>query len=320
MHLPSVSEIGYAGLFAWILAEQLGVPIPAMPVILAAGTLVASGKFGLLSCVGLILVACLLADGIWYYLGRSKGVHILHFVCRLSWKPNTCISQTKGVFMRYGASALLFAKFVPGLNTLAPPLAGAVGISARRFFAYDAAGSLFWGLLPLLAGLGLGAAMPDPARIGAFLQENWAEVLACVVGAFLLWTFAHRRIYLYQLGQELKKAVTVEALKEMLDRGEDLVLLDIRHPINFKLRPVMLPGARHVGYQEIEANNLEKVPMERSLIVYCDCPRDQASAHVVRMLRRRGAKSVRLLHGGLEAWEKLGMPTVPAEGLEPLPA
>ncbi len=306
-----LSNFGYAGLFLWVFAEQAGLPLPALPVLVAAGTLVSTGRLTLGPCLLLVLVACLAADTLWYFLGRAKGPGILHLICRLSWKPNTCIATTKGAFMRYGAPTLLFAKFVPGLNTLAPPLAGAVGISLRRFVAYDAAGSVIWGLLPLLAGMGLRRFIPAPEPIWAFLRAHLWGAAAVVVAAILVWKFVSRRLYVQALNRELKKAMTVAELKEKIARGDDFVLLDIRHPMNVNFRPVQIPGALHIGYNEVD-KRLPEIPLHRPLVVYCDCPQDQAAALVARQLRKVGAVSARMLRGGLDEWEKHGFATAPA--------
>jgi membrane protein DedA with SNARE-associated domain/rhodanese-related sulfurtransferase len=307
-HLPFLSDLGYLGLFAWIFAEQLGLPIPALPVLVAAGSFVSLGRLSFAPCVVLILVASLAADLLWFYVGRAKGPSILHFICRISWKPNTCISKTKGVFMKFGAQTLLFAKFVPGLNTLAPPLAGAAEVSLGRFLAYDVAGAAIWGLVPLLVGMGLREVVPSSDAAVVFARAHWLELVGAGLALFLGWRFVRRRIYLRRLHAELMRGVTVDELREMIEREEPVTLLDIRHPINFRLNPVLLPGALRIGYNEIESR-LAEIPLETPLVAYCDCPNDQASVLAVRHLHRLGAKSARVLKGGLREWEARGFAT-----------
>ena len=313
-HFAFLSDLGYLGLFLWIFGEQLGLPIPGLPVLIAAGSIISTGRLSLLPCIGLILLASVSADLLWYYIGRAKGVHILHFICRISWKPNTCIATTKGVFMRFGAQTLLFAKFVPGLNTLAPPLAGSAGITLRRFLIYDTIGAAIWGILPLLAGMGLRKAIPSTAVLVADIRGHLPAIGIALLLAFIGWRFVRRRIYLRQLHDELERGVTIDELREMIDRGDDLVLLDIRHPINFGFHPVLIPQAMRIGYHEIEAR-LPEIPLDKPLIAYCDCPGDQASVLVVQALHRLGAKSARVLKGGLEEWESRGYETVALPGL-----
>ncbi|SDT88464.1 membrane protein DedA, SNARE-associated domain [Verrucomicrobium sp. GAS474] len=310
-HLPFISDLGYAGLFLWIFVEQAGLPIPAVPVLIAAGSFVTAGRLGFGWCLLLTVVACLAADLLWFFLGRAKGVHILHFICRLSWKPNTCIASTKNLFGKYGAQTLLFAKFVPGLNTLAPPLAGATGITLRQFLAYNTVGAVVWGAVPLLAGMGLRAALPSPEAALALLRAHLPAIVAGLLVLFLIGRYEWRRRYVARLEKELRQGVTVDEFKAMLDRGDDVVALDIRHPINFGLDPVSLPGALRFHYGELESRAHE-IPLDRPLIAYCDCPRDQASVLAVERLQKLGAKSARVLNGGLSAWRARGYPTVGA--------
>src|SRR5580704_16324932 len=135
---------GYAVLLAWVFAEQLGLPLPSMPLLLAAGALAGTGQmsfFGSLFCAMLAAVA---SDSIWYSMGRSKGIRVLQLICKISIEPDSCVRRTEGVFSKQGARSLLFAKFLPGLGTVAPPLAGIFHMRARRFLLFDALGSLLW--------------------------------------------------------------------------------------------------------------------------------------------------------------------------------
>ncbi len=127
-------DFGYAGIFVCVFLEQIGVPIPAFPALLAAGTLVASGTLSLTGCLIVAVIAGLVADNIWYGIGRAKGTHVLHLMCRLSWKPDGCVGKTKGMFTQHGSKTLVFAKFVPGLSVLAPPLAGSHTCPSRASY------------------------------------------------------------------------------------------------------------------------------------------------------------------------------------------
>src|SRR6185503_12993471 len=130
--------------FAAVFVEQIGVPLPAAPWLLAAGALAATGEINWLVAIGVATVGSLLADAIWFYLGRYRGQRVLSFLCRMSLEPDSCVRRTQGVFTRYGMRGIIVAKFIPGLSTLAPPLAGSAGISASRFFFFDGLGSLLY--------------------------------------------------------------------------------------------------------------------------------------------------------------------------------
>src|SRR6195952_3422247 len=110
-------QYAYAILFLWVLAEQLGIPIPSIPLLLSAGTLSATHRISHTYSLFAVLAACMVADSIWYYLGRRYGNSVLRLLCRLSFESTTCVSKTEGYFNRRGAVTLLFAKFVPGLST-----------------------------------------------------------------------------------------------------------------------------------------------------------------------------------------------------------
>src|ERR1700748_1234299 len=123
----------YLIVFLWVLVEQIGIPIPSVPVLLTAGTLSATHRVSWIGITLAMLAACLIADSIWFYLGRRYGNSVLKLLCRLSFEASTCVSKTEGYFNRRGATTLLFAKFVPGLSTVAAPIAGQTGMSYARF-------------------------------------------------------------------------------------------------------------------------------------------------------------------------------------------
>ena len=140
-------------LFAIVFVEQAGLPLPSAPWLLAAGALSATGKLNPVLALAMTALACVVADWIWFYVGRRGGQRVLRLFCRLSLAPNTCVGRTKGLFARHGLQALAAAKFIPGLGAVMPPLAGALGISTGRFLLLDGLGSLFYGGFYIAAGL-----------------------------------------------------------------------------------------------------------------------------------------------------------------------
>src|SRR5438046_2055545 len=119
--------------FAAVFVEQMGLPIPALPLLLAAGTLSAAGKFSLPLGIAATVIACLIPDAFWFYLGRYRGNQVLNFLCRISLEPDSCVRRTQNVFTRYGLRGVVAAKFVPGMSTVAPPLAGMAGVPGGQF-------------------------------------------------------------------------------------------------------------------------------------------------------------------------------------------
>ena len=135
---------GYVVLLAWVFAEQIGLPVPSLPLLLAAGALAGTHHLSFFFSLFLCVFAAVVADSIWYALGRIKGIKVLQLLCKISLEPDSCVRRTEGVFSKQGARSLLVAKFLPGLSTVAPPLAGIFHMRPRRFLLFDACGALLW--------------------------------------------------------------------------------------------------------------------------------------------------------------------------------
>src|SRR6266436_2136063 len=144
---------GTAVLFAAVFVEQMGLPLPAAPWLLAAGALAGTGKMSWFVALSAAAFGSVLADLIWFYLGRHGGHRVLSLLCRISLEPDSCVRRTQDLFARYGMRGVVGAKFIPGLSTLAPPLAGSSGVSAPRFLFFDGLGSLLYGGGFLLVGV-----------------------------------------------------------------------------------------------------------------------------------------------------------------------
>jgi membrane protein DedA with SNARE-associated domain len=132
-------------LFAIVFAEQAGLPLPSAPWLLAAGAMSANGELSPVLAISLAAVAALMADSLWFYIGRRGGQRVPRLFCRLSLSCNSCIGRTKGLIERHGLQTLIAAKFLPGLGAVMPPLAGALGMRTSRFLLFDGLGSLLYG-------------------------------------------------------------------------------------------------------------------------------------------------------------------------------
>jgi rhodanese-related sulfurtransferase len=249
---------------------------------------------------------------------------VLNLMCRLSWRPDSCVSNTRSAFSKYGARTLLFSKFVPGLSVLAPPLSGMVRVPLGRFVLYDTAGAAVWAIIPLLAGSYLQKAfMAFEAGVTA-----WRGVLPWACGglilAVLLWRYLWRRAYRRDLDRGLAGAIDAPGLRALLDRGDDFTLIDVRDEISARARPVLLPRARWIPYDAVP-ERIAELSLDHPIIVYCDCPHDEASLQMAAWLRGQGAREAHALRGGLDDWTKRGWPTValeidPAENPQAAPA
>src|SRR5262249_38701957 len=143
---------GYVVVFAWVLVEQLGIPVPALPLLLAAGASAGRGHLSFTMLLTLAVFASAVSDSIWYHVGRRKGSRVLNFLCRMSLEPDSCVRNTQNLFTRRGASSLLVAKFIPGLSTVSMPLAGIFRMNYLKFLAYELAGAMLWALTLLGVG------------------------------------------------------------------------------------------------------------------------------------------------------------------------
>ena len=253
-------------LFVLVLCEQIGLPIPAVPALLGVGALVGAGRMNPVLAFGVVLVASLLPDLLWYELGRRRGGRVLSLLCQISLEPDSCVRRTENLFMQRGRKALVIAKFLPGLSTVAPPLAGIVGIARWQFLLLDAIGALAW------AGtwMGLGYLFSDALdamashvdRLGSWL----AIVVAGALASYVLVKFVNRERFL----RSLRVArITPDELKRRLDAGDDrLLVVDTRSALDVTAAPYAIPGAIWITDEEIDRRHLE-VPRDREIVLYC---------------------------------------------------
>ena len=256
---------GYVVLLGWVFAEQLGMPVPSLPVMLAAGALAGTGHLSFWTSLMLVAVGALSADSIWYLLGKKKGIRVLQFLCKISLEPDSCVRRTEGIFSKQGARSLLLAKFIPGLGTVAPPLAGIFHMRARKFLLYDGLGALVWGLSILGTGYIFSAQIEHVAEHAARLGGWLAVLIIGALAGYLAWKFIARQKFL----RELRIArITPEELKQEIDSGQELVIVDLRHSMDFEADPETIPGAFRMDAKELEEKN-DRLPRDREVILYC---------------------------------------------------
>jgi membrane protein DedA with SNARE-associated domain/rhodanese-related sulfurtransferase len=285
--------------FGAVLAEQLGLPVPAFPWLLAAGALCAGGKFNFALAVLLTLLACLLADGLWFYLGRYKGSKVLGLLCRISLEPDSCVRRTQNVFSRYGWRGLLIAKFVPGLGTVAPPLAGMTKMHFARFLLIDGAGSVLYGITFIGAGYFFGDQLQ---QVGRAISSIGSSALCLVIGLFAAY-IGFKYWQRQRLLEELRTArITVADLRRMLEAGRNVVILDLRSNEEFASH-AGIEGAIHLTVDDVEKGRFD-IPRDGEVVVYCSCPNEATAAKVALLLRRNGFTNVRPLLGGIDAWNE----------------
>lgn len=292
---------GYAILLLAVSAEQIGLPIPSSPLLLAAGALAGYHRMNAALVLGIAVAASLVSDSLWYVLGRQRGGRMLGHVCRVSLEPDTCVSRIHAVYAKYGAKSLLFCKFVPGLGTLGPPMAGLMELACWKFLCLDAAGALVWSgtffslgwmfreqLELIAAGIG---------KFGAWL----AILLACALAGYVGRKYVQRQ----RLFRTLRIArITPIELKERMAAQETPIIVDLRNPAEWK--EGRIPGSLQI--QKDKLDTIIDVFTQAEVILYCSCPNEAESAREALLLKRRGVGRVRPLEGGFARWQDLGFP------------
>ena len=295
---------GYIVLLGWVFAEQIGLPIPSLPVLLAAGALAGTGRLSFFASLLIAVGASLTADTIWFQLGRLRGIKVLQFLCKISLEPDSCVRRTEGIFAKEGARSLLLAKFLPGLGAVAPPLAGIFHMRLIRFLLFDSAGAGLWAGMFLGLGYIFSNQIEKIADHAAALGGGLVVILAGALVGYIGSKYYKRQRFIRELRIS---RITVEELKEKIDRSEDMVIVDLRHSLDFEADPETIPGAFRIDAKELREKN-DKLPRDRQIILYCTCPNEATSAQLAILLRKRGIQQIRPLQGGLDAWREHGYP------------
>ena len=303
---PEVQDIirhGYLWLFLAALLERLGLPLLVTPLMVAAGAVAGLGNLSLTGVVLVVLVASEVGDLVWYELGRSQGSSVLRLLCKISLEPDSCVRRSEDAFARHTTSSLIYSKFVPGVGRLAGPVAGMSGMDRGRFLVINAVGSLLWSVIFALVGY-------IPARklpIDVLLEQAAGWLLGLLVAALIgnvVWKYVQRQKFIKSLRVS---RMTVQELKEAIDRGERPFVVDLRHKLEFLVNPRTVSTAVRIAPDELSLRQAE-VPRDREVVLYCTCPSEATSAKVAMDLKKIGIIKVRPLLGGLKAWEDEGYP------------
>jgi membrane protein DedA with SNARE-associated domain/rhodanese-related sulfurtransferase len=287
-----------------VLVEQFGIPLPATPVLLAAGALSADQKVSFPVALIAGLTACLISDSSWFFIGRRYGHHVLRILCKLSMEPTICVRKTQDSFSRRRGTTLLYAKFIPGLATLAPPVAGQRGMNYASFLVFDGIGALLWLTTLLTAGRLFGDVLKkDPSLFNWVGRFSGALLVLGILG-FIIARIYRRHMLLRML---VKARLEPDELKRQLDAGEPVYIVDLRHPLELVPDPFTLPGAVHVSPEALAAR-VQEIPRDREVVLYCTCPSEATAAKTAMTLHKLGVERVRPLRGGFDEWKRLGFP------------
>ena len=264
--LSLLQKYGPAIVLVAAFLEQIGAPVPAIPILIVAGAVAASSGASVLQLLGLAFVGALLADTLWFLLGRRFGYRALGFLCRVSLSPDSCVRQTETFFERWGLASLIFAKFIPGFSIIAPPLAGSLPrASYWRFLLFDSIGALIWAGASLSAGIlfrdAIDRLLGALARLG-----GWALVLlGSALALFVIWKWWERRRF-YQFLRTAR--ISVAELRQRMDSGQPPTILDVRTDSQRRRDPRTIPGALAINAAEMDTA-LSNIDRAGEVVLYC---------------------------------------------------
>ncbi|MFC6647226.1 VTT domain-containing protein [Granulicella cerasi] len=299
----------YSVIFGWVLIEQAGVPIPSFPIMIAAGTMSAAHKLHVSYSILLILLACLVSDSLWYMLGKRFGTRFLQLLCKFSLEADNCVTNAQTRVTKRGPVVLLFSKWVPGLNTMAAPIAGQARIPYGEFLTYDLAGTLLWASAWLFAGRFIGDLVRRSHELLGMGVRHGAPIILLLVVAVFTYRFVRWRLFLNELrGLRLEPGQLMAMIGDADRIGKQRpFIVDLRHPIDVRDDPQTLPGALHIPPEEL-VKSRALIPQERDIVLFCTCPSEETSARIALQLRKLGVRKVRPLRGGLQGWRDAGFP------------
>lgn len=313
-HLPHIPtslppEWGVGAVFLSVLVMQIGVPIPAAPMLIVGGTMIAAGEASFASMLAAAMTATLMADSLWFATGRLRGRRMLNRLVRFSLSLDAAVRVARGRFERFGAPLLAVSKFVPGLGLIAPPLMGTTSVDVRLFLFWDGVGAALWASFWLLGGAALRAQI---ARFFVFLRHNGGtvtDVLVVLAALFILYRLTRRLQFRRWLA---RVRITPEQLDDLMRSASPPLIFDARPENIRRAEAYRIPGALPLDLES--SDRLDEALLQRPTVVYCVCPNEATAKRIIAQLRRKGIHHIRALKGGLDAWEKRGFP------LEPIPA
>ncbi|WP_454724457.1 MULTISPECIES: VTT domain-containing protein [Cupriavidus] len=304
---------GVVLVFLNVLAEQAGLPVPAVPMLFVAGAL---GMRETGPSIGVVLaaviLACLIADTAWYFAGKRLGQPMLRTICRVSISPDSCIRQTQSLYLRVGPRSLVFAKLLPGAGALSTAMAGMTATPFPVFLFYDALGALVWAGGALLIGI----VFTDFVEVILLAFSTYGPVAVMAVlgafAAFVAYKFV-RRVRLLRRTRRVRR-MTVEELESRRTGERVPLVLDVRSSAEERI-----PGAMtmdlHASLEMLAAH-----PVTTEIVIYCACPNEVSAAILAERLQAAGYLNTWALAGGFDEWKRLHEGASAVEDLAQAPA
>lgn len=256
---------GYLIIFVWVFLDQAALPMPSIPLLIAAGALVATGSLDFGSVVAVATIAAMIADVLWYQLGKRGGAKAISYVCKLSLEPDSCVTTTRNAFGRFGPVTIVISKYLPGVQTLAPASAGFVGAPLAGFLLLDLLGTLLY-VVPFVAG----GYFFQPQLVAATnalgdISGGLSIVLFSLLGGYV--AFKATQWAVFYRGHKLRR-LTAEELHARREQGENITIIDLRQRLDYELQPFVIPGALRIPISEIPRRQHE-VPDHHDVALVC---------------------------------------------------
>ena len=296
--LPLLIAHGALIVFLVTLAARAGAPVPAAPLLVVAGGVAMTGQLSLMVCLLASIVANVLGDAVWYQAGRWRGHRVMKLLCRISLSPDTCVRQSEGILSRWGGSSLIAAKFLPGISVVAAPMAGALGMSWKRFVAYDLGASFIWTTVFMAIGVVFAGQIVLVLDVMTQFGTIAAVAIAIALATMIVYRYLRRR---WMLSDRYAPRIAVHELRELIRRGESPIVIDVRSSVAMLQDNRRVPGAMVATLAQLPATATE-LPRDREVVLYCNCPNEVSALRGVRILADLGHHRARALHGGLDAW------------------
>ena len=305
--MTAFSQLTYSAVLLAILIEQLGLPIPSVVFLMAAGALSARGEMHPSIILSLAILACLAADSTWFWFGRKWGSQAMRVLCRLADDPRGCSRNAHEKFSRYGLALLCVAKFLPGLGAVLPPLVGAEGVSFARFLALDTVGGFLWSGFYV----GLGYLFSNELDSATRWVRHFGTALTIAIGIPIGLYIGWRGLVLARMIHRLRlRRISPPMLARKLKSNRKVAvldLLDFEEEMDGKSQEA-IPGAFRVDPAHLRKSPHITVPDDVEIILYSSSGGDTLSARVAVALKRIGIDKVWVLEGGLKAWREHGFP------------
>jgi membrane protein DedA with SNARE-associated domain/rhodanese-related sulfurtransferase len=298
-------RVSYLILWVAVFARQACLPVPANLFLLAAGALARGGELNILLVLVIGVLGCLGGDLVWFQAGRHWGRQIIRVLCVFSSDPLYCAQRAHNAYARWGLRSLIVAKFIPGLDSVTPPLAGIEGSSRLAFLAYDSLGSLLWSGLYAV----LGYLFASRLAVIAVSMARFGDVLLLVVGIPLaFYIIRHIWVMMQMLCHLRLRRITPAVLHKKITSAEQVAIIDLLGFEEGQEDYAGIPGAVRMDPARLRSRIRVVVPENLGIVLYCSSSGELTSARVAVALQKIGISNVWVLEGGLGAWKKEGFP------------